>query len=81
MDNVNHPSHYEVGKYQCIDVMEEIFGKEAVDNFCLLNSFKYIWRAQRKNGLEDLQKAQWYLNRLIMNKENNERNINNEAKN
>lgn len=68
MDNVNHPSHYEVGKYQCIDVMEEVFGKEAVDNFCLLNSFKYIWRANRKNGLEDLQKAQWYINRLIESK-------------
>ena len=70
MDNVNHPTHYEVGKYQCIDVMEEIFGKEAVENFCLLNSFKYIWRAKRKNGLEDLQKAQWYLNRLISSIEN-----------
>lgn len=72
-DNVNHPSHYEVGKYQCIDVMEEVFGKEAVDNFCLLNSFKYIWRAQRKNGLEDLEKAQWYLNNLIERTKNEER--------
>ena len=32
-DNVNHPSHYETGKYQCIDVMEETQGKEAVKDF------------------------------------------------
>lgn len=75
-DNVNHPSHYELGKYQCIDVMDEVFGEEAVNNFCLLNAFKYLWRSNRKNGLEDLQKARWYLNRLINDGENE--GVNNE---
>ena len=64
-ENVNHPAHYTSGKYECIDVMQDVFGKEAVDNFCLLNAFKYIWRAGRKNGKEDIKKAIWYLERYI----------------
>jgi len=61
-DNVNHPKHYETGKYECIDVMIEIFGKEKVMAFCQLNAFKYLYRSDRKNGTEDMDKAQWYLN-------------------
>ena len=64
-DNVNHPSHYETGKYQCIDVMEETQGKEAVKDFCICNAFKYIYRHHKKNGLEDVKKAVWYLNKYI----------------
>ena len=44
MDNVNHPFHYETGKYECIDVMIEAIGKEAVMGFCMCNAFKYIYR-------------------------------------
>ena len=68
-DNVNHPSHY-TGRYECIDVMQDIFGNEATDNFCLCNAFKYIWRANKKNGLEDVKKAVWYLNKYIEEAEN-----------
>lgn len=64
-DNVNHPSHYEVGKYECIEVMTEVFGIVAVKHFCQCNAFKYIWRMNRKNGIEDAQKGVWYLNRYI----------------
>lgn len=64
-DKVNHPSHYNQGKYECIDVMAETFGKEAVLNFCKLNAFKYLWRAEDKNGHEDINKALWYLNKYI----------------
>lgn len=39
-DCVNHPSHYETGKFECIEVMEETQGVEAVKNFCICNSFK-----------------------------------------
>lgn len=63
-DNVNHPSHY-TGKYECIDVMQDVFGDEATNNFCLCNAFKYIWRARKKNGLEDVKKAVWYLKKYI----------------
>lgn len=64
-DNVNHPSHYATSKYECIDVMLEIFGVEAVKTFCLLNAFKYNYRSGRKNGLEDIQKAKWYIDKYI----------------
>lgn len=64
-DVVNHPSHYETGKFECIDVMQEVFGVEAVKDFCLCNAFKYLYRCKRKNGLEDLKKCQWYINKFI----------------
>ena len=64
-DLVNHPSHYETGKFECIEVMEEALGRDVVKGFCIGNAFKYLYRAKRKNGLEDLKKAQWYLNRII----------------
>lgn len=61
---VNHPEHYASGKYECFDVMRDVFGEDAVRDFCLLNAFKYIWRADRKNGTEDIKKAIWYLTEL-----------------
>ena len=65
-DPVNHPSHYETGKFECIEVMKEIFGIEAVQNFCLLNAFKYLYRCEHKaNKDEDIKKANWYLNKRI----------------
>lgn len=65
MSNVDHPAHYSQGKYECIEVMVETFGIEATKNFCLLNVFKYVWRAGAKNGLEDLKKARFYLDYYI----------------
>lgn len=65
VDNVNHPSHYETGKFECIDVMLETQGKEAVQDFCICNAFKYLYRHGNKNGLEDIKKAVWYLNKFI----------------
>lgn len=53
MDNVNHPSHYETGQFECIDVMVETQGVEATMNFCVCNALKYIYRHKRKNGIED----------------------------
>lgn len=67
IDNVNHPQHYEGHtSLECIDVMEVAFGTETVAHFCLCNAFKYLWRYKHKNGLEDLKKAEWYLNRYSM---------------
>ena len=60
-ETVNHPDHYKTDSFECIEVMEEVFGKEEVKIFCKMNAFKYIWRANEKGGLEDLKKAQWYL--------------------
>lgn len=64
-DNVNHPKHYETGKFECIDVMVETQGVDAVKSFCLCNAFKYIYRTSRKNGLEDVKKALWYLEKYV----------------
>lgn len=64
-DPVNRPAHYTSGGIECIDAMQEAFGVEAVKDFCLCNAFKYLWRHRQKNGVEDLKKARWYLNRLI----------------
>ena len=66
-DLVNHPAHYESGKYECIDVMTEALGTEATKGFCLGNAFKYIYRCKRKHDApaEDVQKAVWYLNKFL----------------
>lgn len=62
--SVDHPTHYNQGGIECIDAMVAAFGKEAVENFCLINAFKYVWRNLDKNGLEDIDKAIWYLNKF-----------------
>ena len=64
-EEINHPSRYAGGKYECIDIMLDVFGKEAVKHFCLLNAFKYIWRQEKKGGVQDTKKAVWYLNKYI----------------
>ena len=62
--NVNHPNHYQ-GKNECIDVMVAMFGLEAVKHFCMCNAYKYRFRADKKNGEEDIKKAEWYESKLI----------------
>ena len=64
-DEINHPDRYAGGKFECIEVMADVFGKEAVKDFCLLNAFKYIWRQEKKGGVGDVKKAVWYLNKYI----------------
>jgi hypothetical protein len=61
-DMVNHPSHYnQPGRKECIEEMLDKFGIVAVRHFCLLNAYKYNYRHAMKNGVEDLQKADWYM--------------------
>jgi hypothetical protein len=60
-DSVNHPSHYtsHPSGIECIQVTEHM-------SFCVGNAVKYLWRADlKKNPLEDLQKAKWYIEREI----------------
>jgi|GEM_PF-1311927 len=62
-DQINHPSHYLKNGRECIDVMIEKFGAQAVINFCECNEFKYLWRAGLKEGNSaetDRAKAAWY---------------------
>ena len=63
-EKVDHPEHYQ-GKNECIDVMIAMFGAEAVKSFCRCNAYKYRFRADRKNGEEDIRKAEWYESKLI----------------
>ena len=69
-DSVNHPSHYTDGN---IEVIEYIEDKKL--GYCLGNAVKYISRAGKKDPakeIEDLQKADWYINRRIMELEQKE---------
>lgn len=70
-DMVNHPNHYKTKSgLETINVIEtfteDLTGIEAV---CTANVIKYICRWKKKNGLEDLKKAEWYLTHLIEKEE------------
>ena len=74
-DPVNHPKHYteHPSGVECIQITEHM-------NFCLGNAMKYIWRADLKGGIEDLQKAAWYIDREIKRRQTDEdRRYNQEA--
>lgn len=61
-DSVNKPEHYcREGAMECIEEMVTLFGIEAVKHFCLCNAWKYRYRADKKNGEEDLKKSDWYI--------------------
>ena len=64
MDKVNNPSHYE-GSIECIEAIKSSMSAEAFKGYLKGNVMKYVWRFDRKNGKEDLQKAEWYLKKLI----------------
>lgn len=67
---VNHPSHYKNNKYEAIDIMLDVFGKDKTAAFCELNAFKYLWRSNNKGtDIQDKKKAIWYLNKYIELKE------------
>ncbi len=66
-DLVNHPKHY-ISKtgLETIDVIEAFtFDLQGIEAVCTGNVLKYICRWKHKNGVQDLEKAQWYLERLI----------------
>lgn len=73
-EKVNHPSHYNQGKYEVIDVILD-WGLGFVEG----NIIKYIARSEHKeNRLEDLKKARWYLDYLIESLENNRDDVDND---
>jgi hypothetical protein len=66
LDMVNHPSHYTQGGIECIDAIKAAtVGKTGIEAVAVANVVKYLWRYEEKNGLEDVKKARWYLERLI----------------
>lgn len=83
---VEHPSHYADGKYECIDVIEDLLSRKPITPFqggLWLCAFKYLWRVGEKHGdsvdartdkekiIQDLKKSVWYTNKLIENLEKN----------
>lgn len=65
-DNVEKPLHYTAGHIECIDAIKAATTQEEFEGFLRGNVLKYLWRCNLKsNKTEDLNKARWYLNRLI----------------
>ena len=73
VDMVNHPSHYTQGGIECIDCIKSAtVGKVGIEAFCVGNAIKYLFRYEEKNGIEDVKKARWYIDRLIKELEDKE---------
>ena len=63
---INHPKHYNKGAVECIDAIESaVSDLQGIEAVCTANAIKYLWRWKQKEGVESLQKARWYINRLI----------------
>ena len=69
-DNIN-PKHYKRGAIECIDAIQASLSKEQFKGYLKASAIKYLWRYEQKNKgnqdkiVEDLQKADWFLQRLI----------------
>ena len=69
-ETVSHPAHYCQGGVECIDALEAATtGLRGIEAVCTANAIKYLWRWKHKNGVTDLHKAQWYIDRLIKQQE------------
>ena len=66
VDMVNSPPHYTSGAIECIDAIEAALGPEGFKAFLRGNIIKYNWRCEQKGGVEDIKKARWYLEKLII---------------
>ena len=64
VDMVNQPPHYNQAGIECIEAIRAATG-EGYEFYLQGNILKYLWRYKYKNGLEDLKKARWYLDKLI----------------
>ena len=65
-DMVSHPKHYTQGGIECIDALKAAtVGKRGIEAVCVANVIKYLWRYEEKNGIEDVRKAKWYVERLL----------------
>ena len=65
-DDVSSPFHYNSGNIECIDAIKAVSSREEFEGYLRANVLKYIWRFRYKDNIKDLQKAKWYLDRLIL---------------
>lgn len=63
-DVVDKPAHYNNGEIEAIDYIKQQLGDDFYA-YCEGNVIKYMHRHTYKNGVEDLRKARWYLDKLI----------------
>ena len=79
-ETVNHPAHYAYAGIECIDAIEAATSdKTGIEAVCVANVIKYTWRYTKKNGVNDLEKAKWYLEKLITYLEEKEIPLNEEC--
>jgi hypothetical protein len=64
-DNVNNPAHYGQGRIEAIEYIEDFMTREEFIGYLRGNIAKYMHRFRYKNGLEDVEKAKWYMEALI----------------
>ncbi len=67
-DVVNKPPHYNQGSIECIEYLKDNLG-DGFPDYLDGNIKKYLHRWRYKNGLQDLKKAQWYLNKMVEEQE------------
>lgn len=64
-DAIKSPAHYTQGKIECHQAVREALGDDGYCSWCIGNIFKYLWRHKYKNGIEDLEKAQQFLDMMM----------------
>jgi hypothetical protein len=73
VDDVDHPVHYNNGKVECIEAIEAMLSPTEFEGYVRGNIIKYVWRFKYKDGVKDLKKAKWYLERLISTLDSSEK--------
>lgn len=64
-DPVNHPDHYTFGGIECIEALGASMSPEAFKGYLKGSCMAYVWRYEHKGGLTDIEKAVWYLEKLV----------------
>ncbi len=66
LNNIDHPKHYNMGNIETIDIIESLVENlTGFEGYIIGNILKYLHRYKYKNGKEDLEKARWYMDKLI----------------
>lgn len=65
IDRINNPPHYKQGDIECIDAIKSALTAEEFRGYCKGNALKYIWREKHKGQNESVEKAIWYLNKIL----------------
>lgn len=69
-DVVNNPNHYKRGDIECFDALKSSMTKEQLLGHLKATAISYLWRYDLKNGVEDVKKAKWYVDRMVKELEN-----------